>query len=207
MGVVDWMKHHWWWLSIPTTLALERLLADLTSINLLGPVWQMLGTTSQHLVAYLCADLTLPAWALIALIVPLLLIISWLQRERSQLGQSLGATTTELEALKQPRPPEPISLSSVEETVFFWAVLIYDTQEGVGATPRLLVKVSEYPLTSVEAALDALQQKGIVKPRAVNFAPVELTPEGRTYIGSETVSLRYARFMVLATSDISDRTP
>jgi hypothetical protein len=195
MGVVDWMKHHWWWISIPATLALERLLAYLTSIDLLGAFWKTAGPA-------LRVDLTLPVWALAAVVAPLLMAISWLYRKRSQLSQSLAVATTELEALKQPKPPAPITLSSVQEKVLFWTVVIYDVQKGAGAIPMLLANVTNYPLTVVETALDALVQKGLVKTRGVNLAPVELTPEGRSYIGSEAVFPRYTQFSDSAANDL-----
>jgi len=196
MGAVDWMKHHSWWLSIPAGLAFERLLAYLTSIDLLGSAWQLLGTAGQHLAAYLRADLTFPAWALIALVVPLLLIISWLYRERSQLSQSLAAATTELEALKQPKPPEPINLSSVQETVLFWAVVIYNIQQTGAGTPLSdIASLSGLPLTTIEAALDVLKSQGVVKMKKYKLDPVDLTPEGRAYMGRKEVSLRYDRFV------------
>lgn len=201
MGVVDWMKHHSWWLSIPAGLAFERLLSYLTSVDLLGTFWKTTGPA-------LRADLTLPVWALAAVVAPLLMVISWLYRKRSQLSQSLTVTTTELETLKQPKTPAPICLSSDEETVLFWAVFLYNTkQTGAGVPPVLLSEASKLPLTTVEAALDGLKQQGAVRLKKLKHDPVDLTPEGRTYMGRQTVATRYEQFEVLATNDLIDRAP
>lgn len=201
MGVVDWMKHHSWWLSIPAGLAFERLLAYFTSFDVLGTASQIVGPL-------LRTSLTLPVWALVAVVVPMLLIISWLYRKRSQLSQSLAVATTELEALKQPKPPAPITLSSVEETVLFWAVFLYNTkQTGAGVPPVLLSEASKLPLTTVEAALDELKQQGAVRLKKFKHDPVDLTPEGRTYMRRQTVAPRYEQFEVLATNDLIDREP
>lgn len=192
--------------AIGTFLGAINSIAEFVGLGWFDGADGWIANTYNRLTGWLAFQISLPVWALLPALAVVVYITIRLRIDRTQMSQSLALATTELEALKQPKPLEPITLSSVQESVLFWAVLLYDTQHpGANPIPRLLAEVSGQTLTTVEAALDALVQKGVVKMRLLKFAPVELTPEGRTYIGSEIVSPRYESFKVLATKDISYR--
>lgn len=192
MGAVDWMKHHSWWLSVPAGLALERLLAYLTSFDLLGSVWQMLGTTGQHLMPYLRAEYALPIWALIVLVTPLLLIVSWLYRERSQLTQSLASVTVELEELKQPKTLAAPILNADQIRVLQAISAEIEKQKGFPSLAALR-KETGFSHLVTEGALDALLIKGFMQWTwdRLNVKCATLTPAGRAYLLSPEISSEY----------------
>lgn len=192
MGAVDWMKHHSWWLSIPAGLALERLLAYLTSVDLLGSVWQTLGTTGQYLIAYLRADPALPVWALIVLVAPLLLIISWLYRERSQLTQSLASVTVELEELKQPKTLAAPILNADQRRVLQAISAEIEKQRGFPSFADLR-KETGFTHLVTEGALDVLEGKGFMQWAwgRLDIKRATLTPAGRAYLLSPEISSEY----------------
>lgn len=145
-----------------------------------------------QLTGWLAFQVSLPIWVLLPVLAAVVFITIQLRIDRSKLAQSLAVVMAEREELKQPKP---ISLSPAQEKVLFWAVVIYNVKEtGEGAPLSDIAALSELPLLTIEAALDALKSQGLVKLKKYKLDPVELTPEGRAYMGREEVYLRYDRF-------------
>lgn len=186
MGVVDRMKHHWWWLSIPATLALERLLAYFTSFNLLGKFWQTVGPA-------LRVDLTFPTWALIVLVAPLLLIIAWLYRARLQLRQSLASVVRELEELHN--PPQ-FSLDALPQQIMFWLAALQErAAAGRSFYARDLMVWVKLPLLEIETALDSLNKRGLLAHFRNTHSSLHFSEKGREYFFHESVKSSYADFL------------
>lgn len=188
MGLVNWLKHHWWWLSVPAGLALERLLAAVSDVSLLGGVWVRVIDAGTSLAGWLVTDVAFPVWLALSLLVIATTVIVYLRHQRSR----LASVTAELEKLKN---PEAVTLDAIEERVLFWATKIYDAHStGEGPIPAFVASISGISLTTVEAALDVLKQKGLVRLKKFKSAPIDLTPEGRAYMAKKDVISRFAAF-------------
>ena len=178
MGFVDWIKHHWWWLAVFVAIAFERLLAALTSLDLISKLWGWL---------ILPMPLSLPIG--LALFVPIASLLAV-----TALGLKCFRFRSQLEALKNPASPE---LDSLQERVLFWIVKIYDSNStGVGPTPAKVAETSGIQLSDVEAALDVLKQCQIVRRKKYKSNPIDLTAQGRTYVTQPGNKSRFALFHI-----------
>lgn len=188
-------------IALGTFLGAINSIVEFKELGWLDGADGFIANTCRQLLGWLAIQVSVPIWLLLPVLAFVVFITLRLSSDRSKLSQSLAEVSTELEVSKQPKPPESITLSPDQESVLFWVVLIYNTrQTGAGVAPALLSGASELPLTTIDAALNALEQKGVVKTRAAKLAPVELTPEGLTYLQREAARLRYEQFCLLVDS-------
>ena len=140
---------------------------------------------------WILAELPLPVWAILpALILGVLSVIK-LRRQRT----CLKSLSTELELLRNPPRPALPQLDSTDERVLFWIKHIYDSRStGVGPTPAHVASASEIPLTTVETVLDHLKQSGLVRLQKLKSAPIDLSPDARSYLRKPDVMARYSSF-------------
>ncbi|MNO90639.1 hypothetical protein D3C76_821640 [compost metagenome] len=132
--------------------------------------------------------MALRVWTMLAALAVVTIAIAYLLYQRSR----LASLSTELEALKNPPPPQ---LDSTDERVLFWVRKLYDsTSTGVGPTPAIVASASDIPLMTVEAALDVLKQNELVRLKKFKADPIDLTSKGRKYLEKPDVMSRYGAF-------------
>lgn len=127
---------------------------------------------------WLSAEISAPLW--VSLLVTTLVLL---------LGFRCLRLSTQLKTLKNPTLP---ALDSLQERVLFWVIRIYDSvSTGVGPTPAYVAQKSNIPLSEVEAALDALKEKQLVKKKKMKSDPIDLTPQGRAYVSQPGIKARF----------------
>lgn len=145
-------------------------------------------STYLQLTGWLSTKVVLPVWTMLPAMAIVSVTIAYLRYQRSR----VACLSTELQALKNPPLPE---LDSTEERVLFWVKKLYDSiSTGVGPTPANVASVSQIPLTTVEAALGALKQTGLVRLKKLKSDPIDLTPKGWSYFAKKDVKSRYGHF-------------